>query len=57
MMNTQDIDDQEDKQLPGTLLESNESVQTHSHEHISHQHRYSLSHSIPALVEVGLNLM
>ncbi len=52
MMNTQNIDDQEDKQLPGTLLESNESVQSHSHEHISHQHRHSLSHTIPALVEV-----
>jgi len=55
-MHTQHSDSQEDKLLPGTLLDSGQKFD-HLHSHISHQHRHSLSYTTPALVEVNFNLL
>ena len=51
-MDTTLVDDQEEKAVPGTLLESNESAYVHLHEHLSHQHKHGSTHTPPALVEV-----
>jgi hypothetical protein len=55
MNKQEDLDSQEDKELPGTLFESDEKthVQVNFHQHVSHQRRNSLSiHIPPSLVEV-----
>jgi len=48
-----DTNTEENKELPGTLLESNFNTQRYlSHHHISHEHKHSLSYTSPALIEV-----
>jgi hypothetical protein len=52
-MNTEHLDSQENKPLPGTLLNSEEITQPQdSHHHILHERRHSLSYIPPSLVEV-----
>ncbi len=48
-MDKQDSSDTEnDKLLPGTLLDSDES----SHHYLSHEHQHPLKYTPPSLVEV-----
>lgn len=51
-MDTPVTDDQDEKAVPGTLLESDESAYVHLYEHLSHHHRHRSTHTPPALVEV-----
>lgn len=52
-MNTEHVDSQENKPLPGTLLDFEEITQSqHSHHHIPRERRHSLSYIPPSLVEV-----
>lgn len=49
-MHRQESETQEDKAVPGTIIDSDD--QPHAF-HISHCHRYSLNYTPPSLVEVS----
>ncbi|UJR25413.1 hypothetical protein I4U23_006760 [Adineta vaga] len=56
-MNQDEVDDQEDKIIPGTLIQSSDdSTHENFHHHTSHHHRHSLSYAPASLVELHVHL-